>query len=160
MTLYSRLATVKNADLIVVMHQGLIVEKGTHTELMAKRSYYYDLVTSQDVDKETSSLDEGVDPTHQRDSSTGATPTLVASLDDVSTFDKPRNFLDGTLMSPYGDFTLQVEPPSRAPQATVSAVMLWILHLGWESRWHLFAGLVTIISMFPPLFQSLHRLIM
>ena len=32
-----RLSTVRNADLIVMLHQGAIVETGTHDELMAKQ---------------------------------------------------------------------------------------------------------------------------
>ena len=42
-----RLSTIKNADLIVVMRDGLIVESGTHEELMDKRGYYYELHNSQ-----------------------------------------------------------------------------------------------------------------
>lgn len=40
-----RLSTVRNADLIVVMDQGRIVEKGTHSELMEARGLYYYLHT-------------------------------------------------------------------------------------------------------------------
>lgn len=42
-----RLSTVKNADQIVVLDQGTIVEKGTHQELIALRGSYYTLVQSQ-----------------------------------------------------------------------------------------------------------------
>ena len=42
-----RLSTVKNADQIVVMRQGKIVERGTHQELLAMRGYYYELVKNQ-----------------------------------------------------------------------------------------------------------------
>ena len=44
-----RLSTVRRADLIVVMHQGSIVEQGTHDELMAKRSRYYALYRQQEA---------------------------------------------------------------------------------------------------------------
>ena len=42
-----RLSTIKNADIILVMNQGQIVEQGNHEELMKKRGFYYDLYMSQ-----------------------------------------------------------------------------------------------------------------
>ncbi|MHC6730396.1 hypothetical protein [Segatella copri] len=42
-----RLSTVKNADQILVMRRGVIVECGTHQELLAKKDYYYELVKNQ-----------------------------------------------------------------------------------------------------------------
>ncbi len=42
-----RLSTVKNADQIVVLEGGMIVERGTHTELVAKKGRYYELVKNQ-----------------------------------------------------------------------------------------------------------------
>jgi subfamily B ATP-binding cassette protein MsbA len=38
-----RLSTIENADLIVVMHNGAILETGTHTELLAKGKHYAEL---------------------------------------------------------------------------------------------------------------------
>nr|WP_224367107.1 peptidase domain-containing ABC transporter [Hyalangium versicolor] len=43
-----RLTTLRDADLILVMDQGKLVERGTHPELMARRGYYYELFSSQD----------------------------------------------------------------------------------------------------------------
>lgn len=42
-----RLSTVKNADKIIVLDNGRIVEEGTHNELTLKRGYYYNLVKNQ-----------------------------------------------------------------------------------------------------------------
>ncbi|MBN3490511.1 ABC transporter ATP-binding protein [Acholeplasma equirhinis] len=42
-----RLSTIRHADLILLMHQGNIVEQGTHEELMAKEGMYYQLFMSQ-----------------------------------------------------------------------------------------------------------------
>jgi ATP-binding cassette subfamily B protein len=42
-----RLSTVKNADQIVVLDQGRMVEAGTHADLVAKGGYYYNLVRNQ-----------------------------------------------------------------------------------------------------------------
>jgi ATP-binding cassette subfamily B protein len=42
-----RLSTVKNADKIVVLHEGVIVEEGTHETLALQKNYYYELVKNQ-----------------------------------------------------------------------------------------------------------------
>lgn len=42
-----RLSTIKNADLILVMNEGDIVEQGTHEALLEKKSFYADLYNSQ-----------------------------------------------------------------------------------------------------------------
>ncbi len=42
-----RLSTVKNADNIIVLHGGELVEQGTHIELARKKGYYYELVKNQ-----------------------------------------------------------------------------------------------------------------
>ncbi len=42
-----RLSTIRNADLILVMNQGNIVEQGTHDELIAKDGFYAQLYNSQ-----------------------------------------------------------------------------------------------------------------
>lgn len=42
-----RLSTVKNADQIVVLDSGEIVEKGTHSDLIRLKGFYYGLVRDQ-----------------------------------------------------------------------------------------------------------------
>ncbi len=42
-----RLSTIADADQIIVLDKGRIVEKGTHEQLLAKHGYYYDLYTLQ-----------------------------------------------------------------------------------------------------------------
>lgn len=42
-----RLSTVQNADRIVVIHEGVVVEQGTHETLLEARSHYFNLVESQ-----------------------------------------------------------------------------------------------------------------
>ncbi|XP_075036809.1 bile salt export pump-like [Mixophyes fleayi] len=41
-----RLSTIQNSDIIAVMSQGIIIEKGNHNELMEKNGAYYKLVTT------------------------------------------------------------------------------------------------------------------
>ncbi|KAL2081432.1 hypothetical protein ACEWY4_023285 [Coilia grayii] len=45
-TIAHRLSTIQSADIIAVMSQGVVIEKGTHEELMAKKAAYYQLVTT------------------------------------------------------------------------------------------------------------------
>lgn len=47
-----RLSTIRNADLIVVLDQGRIAEKGTHNELMKKKGLYFELVRQQEQQKD------------------------------------------------------------------------------------------------------------
>ena len=49
-----RLSTVKNADLILVVRDGKIIEQGRHDELLRKKGHYYNLYTRQYEDEATS----------------------------------------------------------------------------------------------------------
>ena len=42
-----RLSTIRDADLILVMNEGDIVEQGTHSELLSKNGFYASLYNSQ-----------------------------------------------------------------------------------------------------------------
>jgi len=42
-----RLSTIRDADTILVMDKGQLIEQGSHEELMAKKGFYYDLYASQ-----------------------------------------------------------------------------------------------------------------
>ena len=45
-----RLSTIRDADAILVMDHGRIVEQGTHEELLAQHGFYYELYNSQFVE--------------------------------------------------------------------------------------------------------------
>ncbi|KAJ8096727.1 P-loop containing nucleoside triphosphate hydrolase protein [Lipomyces tetrasporus] len=51
-----RLSTIKDADNIVVMRHGVIVEQGTHNELITLKGDYYDLVEAQKIEQQTGTL--------------------------------------------------------------------------------------------------------
>ena len=51
-----RLSTVRNADLILVVQDGKIVEQGTHRELLRKKGCYYELYTRQYEDEATARI--------------------------------------------------------------------------------------------------------
>jgi len=42
-----RLSTIRNADMVLVLNHGEIIERGTHPQLLAQRGFYYDLYMSQ-----------------------------------------------------------------------------------------------------------------
>ena len=42
-----RLSTIRSADELLVLDQGKIIERGTHTNLLAAKGFYYDLYMSQ-----------------------------------------------------------------------------------------------------------------
>ena len=51
-----RLSTVRNADMILVVKNGKIVEQGTHNELLAMKGYYYELYNRQYEDETTAKI--------------------------------------------------------------------------------------------------------
>jgi ATP-binding cassette subfamily B protein len=54
-----RLSTIRNADMILVLKDGQIIERGQHDELLSRRGFYYDLYMSQfkkQEEKETVSI--------------------------------------------------------------------------------------------------------
>lgn len=53
-----RLRTVVEADLIIVMKSGMVVEQGTHQELLEKGGLYYDMWLEQAMDSYAQGEDE------------------------------------------------------------------------------------------------------
>lgn len=66
-----RLSTVVSADRILVMHEGALVEQGTHAELLAKGGYYAKLVRAQ-----LGGLGEGAEPVLAKPEKPAAKPLL------------------------------------------------------------------------------------
>jgi ABC-type bacteriocin/lantibiotic exporter with double-glycine peptidase domain len=71
-----RLSTVVDADVIVVLKKGRVLEQGSHAELMARRGRYYALVSAQEVEQEKKPQDVIVDRTQD----ISMTPVSLASL--------------------------------------------------------------------------------
>ena len=71
-----RLSTIRDADLILVMEQGSIVEQGNHTSLIARRGAYWRLYQSQ---FEHAAVD--VDEVEAMENPTGASPVIGGPTD-------------------------------------------------------------------------------
>ncbi|XP_069814912.1 ATP-binding cassette sub-family B member 5-like isoform X2 [Dendropsophus ebraccatus] len=69
-----RLSTVWTADLIVVVDNGAVAERGTHAELMGKKGIYYSLATAQTIQGE-----QGTEP-EKNEQSTQDKPPLLQRL--------------------------------------------------------------------------------
>ena len=54
-----RLSTIQNADCILVVKEGEVIEQGTHDELMEKRGFYRSLYDSQFAGKKTDFKEKG-----------------------------------------------------------------------------------------------------
>jgi len=51
-TIAHRLSTIRESDKIIVLHKGVVVEQGTHEELLARKGLYYALYTLQFAEAE------------------------------------------------------------------------------------------------------------
>lgn len=56
LTIAHRLSTVRDADMILVVRGGKIVEQGKHAELLGQKGYYYELYTRQYEDEATAKI--------------------------------------------------------------------------------------------------------
>jgi ABC-type multidrug transport system fused ATPase/permease subunit len=79
-----RIATVKQADLVVVMEQGQVTQVGTHAELMAQDGHYREIAEAQLFGDETAIPSRADAPSHMtRVQSSGEVEAAVASLDKM-----------------------------------------------------------------------------
>lgn len=85
-----RLSTIIDADCIMVMEQGSIVETGTHNELMHKRGRYFDLVQQQDtmLQEDDDNDDSNKDSNANEDVNTDLTKGAESETAIVSSVDK------------------------------------------------------------------------
>ncbi|RIA92860.1 P-glyco protein [Glomus cerebriforme] len=91
-----RLSTIKNADKIVVMHNGEIKEVGKHDELIAKKGVYYGLVQAQELkthkEHRNNDEEEDDDDSDSIDSTTN-TEEVIISFDEKDKSTQLRKIL-------------------------------------------------------------------
>ncbi|KAJ3111272.1 tRNA N6-adenosine threonylcarbamoyltransferase [Phlyctochytrium bullatum] len=100
-----RLSTVKNADMIVVMDRGSIVETGTHGHLLAKNGSYAALVAAQQVEEASSGSE-----------------TATATLQETSAADSDSN-TESKPSSPTTTTSISIPEPKRALSKGEKSVM-------------------------------------
>ncbi|XP_034839685.1 multidrug resistance protein homolog 49-like isoform X2 [Maniola hyperantus] len=74
-----RLSTIVNADRIICMDQGTIVEQGTHEELMKTKGFYYKLVTTGHENKEPDVIETL--PEEENDNAEGGELTVISRVE-------------------------------------------------------------------------------
>ncbi|KAG6354327.1 hypothetical protein INS49_004932 [Diaporthe citri] len=139
LTIAHRLSTITNADNIIVMHKGHVVEEGNHSALMAKKGTYAELVGMQTLGTaSTKNGTTGSDAPAGKDDHISLTETLIendgpAGNDNESTKEKPAPD------SPSEGEEDEPETPSKS---------LWALCKGYAPalRPHLLVLLVALLG--------------
>ncbi|KAJ3365833.1 Multidrug resistance protein 1, partial [Allomyces arbusculus] len=139
-----RLSTICNADTIVVMKKGVIVEIGSHHELLAMQGYYADLIKDQQVEHDESD-DEDTAP-----------PTETELIDDTHAEDETHTLLQraATWMSGKSARPLSTHAAHDVDDVPAEKSPAWrVLKLVLADQWHwiLFGlfGAVTAGSVTP-----------
>jgi ATP-binding cassette subfamily B (MDR/TAP) protein 1 len=91
-----KLSTIRNADNIAVMSDGVVVEQGTHDELLEANGAYARLVRAQDLGHADSEKDLDGDD-HENKASLVRTQTQVGSIHGEATKEKSRDGINYSL---------------------------------------------------------------
>ncbi|KAF4537785.1 ABC multidrug transporter SitT [Lasiodiplodia theobromae] len=123
-TIAHRLSTISNADNIIVMHRGHIVEQGTHSELMAKNGAYADLVKLQTVKSASGETDtQSIKKANRPSTSTGDIEKRSLSDDEHENADKTQI---STTEAAVAESAEEEEPEPETPKKS-----LWALVKGY-----------------------------
>ncbi|PHH68591.1 hypothetical protein CDD82_421 [Ophiocordyceps australis] len=126
-----RLSTIRNADNIVVLNAGRVVESGKHADLMAAKSFYHDLVKAQEVEAHDHHATDQVGEQHEQPKSTNVKPSATpVEHEQVA---ETAAAVDAATASP------------DAPSSSIFSMILFIFKLNKGERHWLLLGLICCI---------------
>ncbi|KAJ8103332.1 P-loop containing nucleoside triphosphate hydrolase protein [Lipomyces tetrasporus] len=139
-----RLSTIKDADVIVVMKRGEIIETGTHNELIAKKGEYYDLVQSQKIEKEKKAAVSGDEPSS---SSSETSSTLDEKLDEEELLEKVKTKASVKVRdlgsdAAYKDVEIQASEVVDESGYTIRELVKFIARLSQSENAYVYMGIM------------------
>ncbi|ORX55901.1 P-loop containing nucleoside triphosphate hydrolase protein [Piromyces finnis] len=111
-----RLSTVKNADLIIVLEKGSIIESGTHDELMALKQYYYNLVKNQEIKVEEEKIKDEIEMENENENENEYSTTDInkSQESNLNEIDRNQNISSRSQskslsqnLNSYDDYTME-----------------------------------------------------
>lgn len=129
-TIAHRLSTITNADNIIVMHKGHIVEQGDHATLMAKNGAYADLVNLQTLGsapgkKEKTASADNVSKSDQASLSDAGVEESSVSKDGLETAEKKE------VLASAAPVTEPAEPAEEEEEPETPKKSMWALLRGY-----------------------------
>ncbi|KAJ1555815.1 GTPase-activating protein [Cladochytrium tenue] len=143
-----RLSTIRNADNIVCMRNGAIVELGTHDELLERQGMYFSLVEAQRLRVDESGNDTAA--TVAADGPATATDVDAATSGFLSANSEPANGLDDSKSAKRASVSAPKDleaAPANPPKMTAGYVIKEIAKLNApELKYTIFGLIAAIIS--------------
>jgi ATP-binding cassette subfamily B (MDR/TAP) protein 1 len=143
-----RLSTIFNADKIVLLKDGLVVEEGTHQELMAKQSSYYELVNANNASSKDTS-DKPRKKRHSRIKRVDSTATETSSeseseSDESEDEEKLTETAEKIKVSNYRLLKMNAE---EWPQITIGCIAAITMGASYPAFAVLFGEMYGILSI-------------
>ncbi|KAF5020386.1 hypothetical protein F66182_7594 [Fusarium sp. NRRL 66182] len=147
-----RLSTIKDADNIVVISAGQVVEQGTHEELLALDAHYARLIRAQNLstpDNETrNDLRAGEDPTSSDSDDAVDRVMTTQTAKSITLEDGKRQSKEQSILTSI--FLILKEQKSLVPLICVAAAACAIAAATWPGQAVLFSRLITTFSAHEP----------
>ena len=131
-----RLSTIRNADNIIVMQAGKVMEQGKHSELLAQNGVYADLVEKQTI---LDSVAQGGDPGSDSDDKAHTEITEKYEAGETTKFGESA--VDNEIALAKNSAPVVIEQKELKPSFWLAVQLIWKLNR--PERWLLIGGLIT-----------------